>query len=442
MAISGFAEYLPEEQMLADKIEDAFRTECELLGAVHIVTPAVERVKTLQDKGSDNKEIYRLTRLTDPEKGLSDLALRFDHTVPLARYVTEHQQDISFPFMRYAIDPVWRGERAQKGRYRQFTQADLDVIGDGSLSLLNDAQMLAVIYRVFSKLKVGEFVISVNNRKALTGFLSGVGFADDQIGAALKIIDNLEKVGEDETSQALFELVDDAKAVRATLDYFNFSGSPEETINYLMGLNYSDEFTAGVKELNEVIAHIQSLGIPESFYKIDLCIARGLDYYTGTVYETRLIKYQNIGSICSGGRFDTLLEKLGAKRKLPGVGVSIGVTRLLSSLFENKIFGIEKGLNNTVLLTVLDPRYIEKYLSIAEMLRENGIPTFLYPEPHKLSKQLKYASKKAMKLAIIVGEDEFKNDSLLIRNLAEGEQVEINQSELISYLQKEEKRFT
>jgi histidyl-tRNA synthetase len=436
MAISGFAEYLPEEQILADKIEDTFRTECELLGAVHIATPAVERVKTLQDKGSDNKEIYRLTRLTDPEKGLSDLALRFDHTVPLARYVTDHQQDISFPFMRYAIAPVWRGERAQKGRYRQFTQADLDVIGDGSLSLLNDAQMLAVIYRVFSRLNIGEFVISVNNRKALTGFLSGVGFADDQISTALKIIDNLEKVGEDETSQALFELVDDTKAVRATLDYFNFSGSPEETINYLTGLNYSDEFSAGVTELIEVISHMQSLGIPESFYKIDLGIARGLDYYTGTVYETRLVKYSNIGSICSGGRFDTLLEKLGAKRKLPGVGVSIGVTRLLSSLLENKILDIEKGSNNTVLLTVLDQRYIKKYLSIAEMLRENGISTFLYPEPHKLSKQLKYASKKAIKLTIIAGENEFNNDSVLIRNLAEGEQVEINQSELISYLRK------
>jgi histidyl-tRNA synthetase len=436
MAISGFAEYLPEEQILADKIEDTFRTECELLGAVHIATPAVERIKTLQDKGSDNKEISQLTRLTDPEKGLTDLALRFDHTVPLARYVTAHQRDISFPFMRYAIGDVWRGERAQKARYKQFKQADLDVIGDGTLSLLNDAQMLAVIYKVFCRLEIGEFVISVNNRKALTGFLSGVGFADDQILAALKIIDNLDKVGEAETSQALFELVDDTKAVRATLDYFNFSGSPEETIDYLLGINYSDEFSIGVSELVEVISHMKSLGIPDSFYKIDLGIARGLDYYTGTVYETRLVKYQNIGSICSGGRYSSLLEKLGAKRKLPGVGVSIGVTRLLASLLENKILDTQKGSKNTVLLTVLDQRYIKKYLSLAEKLRENGISVFLYSEPHKLSKQLKYASKKAMKFAIIAGEDEFKNDSVLIRNLVKGEQVEINQNDLISYLQK------
>lgn len=431
--ISGFPEYLPNTQALADKLKLIFKEECEKVGALHIQTPAVERVKTLQDKGSDNKEIYQLTRLADTVGGLTDLALRFDHTVPLARYASENERELAFPFMRYAIGPVWRGERAQQGRYRQFDQLDIDVIGKENLSLFNDALMPSIIYSVFNRLNIGDFVISINNRKILCGFLEGVGFSTEQIGAAIKAIDDIEKVGENQTVERLFALVDDHKAVQSTLDFFNFSGSIEETFIFLRNLDANKTFTAGVKELQEVIYYLQAIDVPATAYRIDLKIARGLDYYTGTVYETKLLANPEIGSICSGGRYDTLLQKLGAKSNMPGVGISIGATRLLYSLVKTGLLKTEK-LQNLVLITTIDPKYTKHYLGLATKLRQHNIPAFLFTEQLKLAKQIKYAEKRGIRYVLIAGENEFESDTVLIRDIVTGEQQSKSQSALVGSL--------
>jgi len=331
-SISGFPELSPSEQITWNNVISIIKSNYESVGAVPIETAAVERISTLEGKGSNDKEIYALRRLAvnDGENGEVPLALRFDLTVPMARYVGENSHYLAFPFKRYQMQPVWRGERSQRGRYRQFQQCDIDVIGDGSLSLLNDAEMPVIIFRIFSELKIGKFVISINNRKILTGFLEGIGFAESKVSKVIKIVDNMDKVGLDETTEDLVSLGASLDAVDELVQFFRMEGSTDEKLGRLQDCSFNETYSKGVSELRDVISYMRMLGLPDEYFKIDVGIARGLDYYTGTVYETRLSSHPGIGSICSGGRYDQLLERLGAKRKMPGVGISIGLSRLFS----------------------------------------------------------------------------------------------------------------
>lgn len=439
-SISGFPEFSPSEQIVWNDIINIIKRNYELVGAVPIETAAVERIETLRGKSSDDKEIYALRRLSAENQegidGTVDLALRFDLTVPLARYVGEHLNDLAFPFKRYQMQPVWRGERAQKGRYRQFQQCDIDIIGDGSLSLLNDAEMPVIIYKIFKELEIGHFIISINNRKILTGFLEFIGFDEKNVSHAIKVVDNIEKVGFEETRESLVSLGANDDAVNKLIEFFSISGNINEMLDFLGDYQANDHFKLGVSELKDVITYMKILGLPDDYFKINLSIARGLDYYTGTVYETRLSSHPKIGSICSGGRYDELLEKLGANRKMPGVGISIGLTRIFPSLVEAGVLKIGSPTVADVLVTTMDQSKIEKYLSYGSLLRNAGINTEVYPEPKSLGKQMKYANKKGYKVAIIAGDDEFQNEKVIVRDLLNGDEFISSESEIISVVQK------
>jgi histidyl-tRNA synthetase len=434
-SISGFPEFSPAEQIVWNKTIDIIRKNYELVGAVPIETAAVERVETLRGKSSNDKEVYALRRLAaEGQEGVDgnvNLALRFDLTVPMARYVGEHSNDLTFPFRRYQMQPVWRGERAQKGRYRQFQQCDIDVIGDGALALLNDAEMPVVIYKIFKELNIGHFVISINNRKILTGFLETIGFKEKNVGYAIKIVDNIEKVGLEETRKELGLLGANDSTVDKLIEFFSISGNTDQVIEILKNYEGNDEFQKGVNELEEVVEFMRILGLPEDFFKINLSIARGLDYYTGTVYETRLSSHPKIGSICSGGRYDELLEKLGANRKMPGVGISIGLSRVFPSLIEAGIIKIGSPTVADVLITTMDSSKMGKYLTYGSSLRESKINTEVYSEPKKLGKQMKYANKKGYKVVVIAGGNEFDEGNVIIRNLADGEETTVKESLMI-----------
>lgn len=432
--ISGFPELSPAEQIAWNRVIETIRKNYELVGAVPIETPAVERISTLEGKGSDDKEIYALRRLAADE-GEDDkvaLALRFDLTVPMARYVGSHSNDLAFPFKRYQMQPVWRGERSQKGRYRQFQQCDIDVIGDGALSLMNDAEMPAIIFRIFSELNLGEFVISVNNRKILTGFLSQVGFDESKVGKAIKIIDNMEKVGLSDTKEALLTLGANESELDLIIEFFQLSGDTDAQLRSLRSGNYNEVYSEGVEELEKVVSYMRRLGVPDENFKVDVSIARGLDYYTGTVYETRLLSHPGIGSICSGGRYDQLLEKLGSKRALPGVGISIGLSRLFSSLVEAGLVKVPNPTVAAVLVTTLDQSKLFEYLDLATDLRESGIKTELYSEQHKLGKQMKFANKKGFSLVVIAGESEFSVGNVVIRSLSDGNEYTVAKEDLVN----------
>lgn len=429
--VSGFPEFLPAEQIAFNRAVAVIRRNYELTGAVPIETPAIERASTLLAKGGNDKEIYGLRRLSADEGGdVKDLALHFDLTVPLARYVAQHQGKLIFPFRRHQIQPVWRGERAQQGRYRQFYQCDIDVIGENELSLLNDAEMPYVIYRIFEELEIGKFLIRVNNRKVLKGFLASFGLEENIIKEAVSIIDSIEKIGEQETKAGLAELgVADAH-IDELLSFFTAEGSTSEILSFLDGKEFNEIYKSGVEELRTVTEAMKNLGIPEEYFTIDLKIARGLDYYTGTVYETRLLSHPELGSICSGGRYDELTGLFTAK-KYPGVGISIGLTRLLPALMAEGIIPVPPPTVAPVLVTVLQPEYIHKYLGYVSILRASGINTEIYLEPKKLNAQMRYANRKGFKLVIVAGENEFNNSSILVKNMQSGEQVEVAESTLV-----------
>ena len=305
--ISGFPELLPGEQITFNRMVSAIRNGFESAGAVPIETPAVERVDTLLKKGGIDKEIYALTRLRETSStDEKDLALHFDLTVPLARYVAQHKQNLAFPFKRYQIQPVWRGERAQAGRSRQFYQCDIDVIGNGELSLLYDAEMPFVIFNIFRELDFGQFEIRINNRKIIVGFLEMMGVSSEKVPAALKAVDELEKKGIAYTTDNLVALGICESDVPKVLEFFEGGKSDSDVFDYLEGMDGDERFRNGVSELQKVLEAIETLGMPSEYYRVDLSVARGLDYYTGTIYETHLVGHRGIGSICSGGRFDDL----------------------------------------------------------------------------------------------------------------------------------------
>lgn len=436
--ISGFPEFLPAEQIIFNRTMEVIRRNYERVGAVPIDTPAVERVETLIAKGGNEKEIYALRRLAD-EAGeeAAELALRFDLTVPLARYVVQHAGELTFPFRRYQMQPVWRGERPQSGRYRQFYQCDIDVVGEGSLSLINDAEMPVVIDRIFTELRIGSFEISINNRKLLTGFLAAIGLVSEaEAGVAMTIVDNMEKVGMQQSREQLLRLGVDGNKIGELFEFSSIFGKTDDVLDQLRQKVANDLMATGLDELVTVVNYMRMMGIPDTNFRVDPSIARGLDYYTGTVYETRLNDHPSIGSICSGGRYDGLLKKLGADRDLPGVGISIGLTRLFPRLVAAGVMEVGAATVAPVLITTMDPDRLSKYLTLGAALRGAGINTELYTEPKKLAAQMKYANRKGFKVVVIAGEEEFVTDTVVIRRLADGEQVQVPQRDFVASVAK------
>lgn len=417
--LPGFMELLPKEQILFNKIKDTIQRTYEKYGFLPLDTPIIEDANVLLAKagGETEKQIYRFN------KGENDLALRFDLTVPLAKYVTEYYDKISFPFKRYQIGKVYRGEKPQRGRYREFYQCDIDIIGDGNLSIVNDAELPLVIYDIFSELKFGDFTICINNRKLLNGLFSSLNLQEKN-AEILRIIDKIEKIGENSVKRELLEFASEEQ-INKIIEFIKIDGNNEEKIEKLENLGISDNiFNEGLNELKELIKYIGLFGMPDKNYKIDLTIARGLDYYTGTVFETFLNKYKNLGSICSGGRYDDLASYY-TDKKMPGVGISIGLSRLFFQLIDSDIVSAENESITDVLVISMTEDY-DKCIEISSKLRENDINTLLNIENQKLGKKFKYADKLNIKYVIVIGEDEIKNNVVSLKNMVSGEQQTID----------------
>lgn len=436
-SISGFPEWLPEEKILELRLLDIIRSNFELFGFSPIETPAVERTEVLTAKGGNDREIYKISRLIaeEDEEG-RDLALHFDLTVPLARYVVQNYSKIAFPFRRYQIQKVWRGERPQSGRFREFYQCDIDVIGDGELSLFTDAEMPSVIYNIFRQMEIGPFIIKINNRKILQGYLEYLGISDDKKSNALRSIDKLEKIG---IQRVLIEFSENGiseEVGKKLIEFVAQHASNEKTLAKLRDMKVNEKFAQGVDELATVVEHMRALGVPEDYYQISVGIARGLDYYTGTIYETVLKRHPGIGSICSGGRYDDLASYF-IDKPLPGVGISIGLTRLFSRLLQAKILRLGAATPAPVIVALLESTRMADYLSLATQLREAGINTEMYFELKKLGNQLKYADKKGIPLVIIAGSNEFSQNSVKIKNLKTGNEKSIQREELVKEVEHE-----
>lgn len=448
--LSGFPELLPAEQIVFNRCVAIIRDTFERYGFSPIETPAVERKDVLTSKGGNEKEIYALARLSagPGESADTDLALHFDLTVPLARYVAMHKDKLVFPFRRYQIQKVWRGERPQAGRYRELYQADIDVIGRGSVSLLADAEIPSIIYQIFRQMEIGPFQIRINNRRMMQGFLEALALRPEQITETLHAIDDLEKIGREKVQAALLTkaLLSEAQA-GVVLDFI--ASSNEKTTDAVLqflremidALAESpaggEKYAQGVSELATVVEAVRSLGVPDEFFKVDLTIIRGLDYYTGTVYETKLLSQPDLGSICSGGRYDDLASFF-TNEKLPGVGISIGLSRLVMRLIEKGVLKADAATPAQVLVTTMQAERMQDYLKLAAELREAGIATEIYYEKKGLSDQLKYANRKSIAFAAIAGGDEFAANTVLIRNMANGTQTAIPRSDLTTWLTQQE----
>lgn len=414
--LPGFMELLPPEQILFNRIKDTIRDVYESFGFLPLDTPTIEYSEVLLAKagGETEKQIYRFN------KGDNDLSLRFDLTVPLARYVAQHRNDLNFPFKRYQISKVFRGERPQKGRFREFYQCDIDIIGSETLSLIYDAEMPAVIYNVFKKLDIGAFKIKLNNRKILSGFFEALGL-EEKTTDILRIIDKIEKIGADNVKEELVKLGAKDKA-QEIMSFVTISGTTAEKLEKLKALPVSSEkFAEGIAELEKVTELLKTFGVDENYFEIELTIARGLDYYTGTVYETVLTEHPGLGSVCSGGRYDNLAEYY-TKQKLPGVGVSIGLTRLFSQLSENNIITSEDTATAKALLLPMNEDCIPYTLKAAASLRELNVPADIFYGGKNMKQKMKYADRSGIRYALIIGEDEVKAQTVTIKNMKTGEQ--------------------
>lgn len=427
--LSGFMELLPSKQMLFNKKSDIIKQTYETFGFIPLDTPVLERLDTLMAKAGEEaeKQIYQLQR------GNKKLGMRFDLTVPLARYVAENYGQLTFPFKRYAIGKVYRGERSQAGRFREFYQCDIDVIGDKTLDLRYDAELPAIIYTVFSKLGLKEFTIRINNRKIFNGLFKELRIEDNSADI-MQAIDKLEKIGEKAVKIDLEKCGLESTVINRIFDFLNLAGTSDEIIDGLaqLGVN-NNQFNEGLDELSEVISLVRKFGVPESSFKIDLTIARGLDYYTGTVYETQLNKYPEVGSICSGGRYDDLANFY-TDHKLPGVGLSIGLTRLFDQLVKKGIFKTETTTPTKVLILPMIDDF-KPGLELASILREKKIATEISFADSKMKKRLGYANKLSIPWAVFIGEDEITKGVYALKNLETGKQEEVNLEELISKIQ-------
>jgi histidyl-tRNA synthetase len=431
--LSGFMELLPQKQMQMEQFLEVLRNTYSLYGFTPLDTPIIEDAQILLAKGGGDteKQIYRF------QKGDSDLALRFDLTVPLAKYVALHYGELSFPFRRFQIGKVYRGERAQRGRFREFYQADIDIIGDGKLDIINEAEIPSIIYKTFSRLGLRRFQIRVNNRKILNGFYAMQGLSD-KAAEVMRTVDKLDKIGPEKVKILLMEDVQVPEAAAdEILKFIAIDGSNQEVLAALEGyLGRNEVFDQGYEELSTVVKYLAAFGVPQENFRVDLTIARGLDYYTGTVYETAMLDHPEIGSICSGGRYDNLAEYY-TDKPLPGVGISIGVTRLFYVLEEQGYLsqtGITAPADALVLPMTED---MAPAIAAATALREAGIRTQIYGEKKKFKAKMTYCSKLNIPFAVLIGEDEIAQNQLSVKNFATGEQVTVSPAEAIEIIQTE-----
>lgn len=426
--LSGFMELLPTDQIKFNAMVDKIRKSYERFGFLPLDTPIIEMAEVLLAKagGETEKQIYRFN------KGDNDLALRFDLTVPLAKYVTQYYNNISFPFKRYQIGKVYRGERPQQGRYREFYQCDIDIIGDGELSIINDAEIPSVIYTTIKEFGFDNFTIRINNRKILNGLFAELELEDKSVDI-MRIIDKLEKIGKENVIKCLKDLNVEDEKIDKIIEFIEIDGTTDEKLKKLRQLNFKNElFINGLEELSEVVKYVRIFGVPDDNFKVDLTIARGLDYYTGTVYETFLNDYRELGSICSGGRYDNLAEFY-TDKKMPGVGVSIGLTRLFSKLSELHILKeTEKSISKVLVVSMTDSN--ERAFKIGTELRQAGINVDVYSENKKIKAKFKYADKLGIPYVAIIGEEEEKNGTLSLKNMGTGEQEEISIEKAIEIL--------
>ena len=428
--LPGFMELLPADQILFNDMYDKIREVYESFGFLPLDTPVIELSEVLLAKagGETEKQIYRF------QKGDNDLSLRFDLTVPLARYVAQHQNDLVFPFKRYQMSKVYRGERPQKGRFREFYQCDIDIIGGDDLDILYDAEMPAVIYHVFKKLGIGDFTIRINNRKVLGGFFASLGLSD-KIEEILRIIDKIEKIGKDKVVEELVKIGVPEESTDKIIDFITITGDRKQMLESLRALGVEDEaFTLGVNELETVSDAMVMFGMPEENFRIDLSIARGLDYYTGTVYETTINGHPEFGSVCSGGRYDNLTGYY-TDKKLPGIGISIGLTRLFSQLRDNGLIAPKTGSMAKVLVIPMDKDVLPYAVKTANTFRANGIPSDVYYGTKGMKQKMKYAARMGVAYAAIIGTDEATSGVLALKDMnGEGGQKTVNVEEAIEIL--------
>ena len=425
---------------------DTIRGVYESYGFTPIETPAVERLEVLQAKGNQGDNIiYGLQPILPPNRqaerdkagagdtGSEARALKFDQTVPLAAYIARHLNDLQFPFARYQMDLVFRGERAKDGRYRQFRQCDIDVVGRKELSLLYDAQMPAIIAEIFSKIQIGDFLIRINNRKVLTGFFDSLGVAPDRIKVCINIIDTLEKVGVEKVLLGLAAQDLSREQAQQVIDFINIKGDVDRVLNSLAEvatkLANADRFKLGIEELTTVINGVRNLNVPENRFCIDLSIARGLDYYTGTVYETTLLGHEALGSICSGGRYEELVGTF-LGESMPGVGISIGLTRLISRLLKANVLQTLAATPAQVMVLNLQEDLMSTYLQVSQQLRQAGLKVITAFDKRPLKKQFALADKQGITFCIIIGESEAATQRCQLKNMVTGEQVEISIADL------------
>lgn len=426
--LPGFMELLPKEQILFNQMKEKIQKSYEKFGFLPLDTPVIEMAEVLLAKagGETEKQIYRF------QKGDNDLALRFDLTVPLAKYITEYYNSLSFPFRRYQIGKVYRGERPQKGRFREFYQCDIDIIGDGELSIINDAEIPSIIYHTIRELGFENFTICMNNRKLLNGLFQELKQENLSI-EIMRIIDKLEKIGEENVITSLRELGVSDEQIKKIMSFIKIDGTTDEKLRALEELGFESElFQAGLEELRQVVFYVRAFGVPDKNFKVDLTIARGLDYYTGTVYETFLNEYREIGSVCSGGRYDNLAEFY-TDKKLPGVGVSIGLTRLFYKLNElNAIATNQKSVAKVLIAPMTDN--MEKVTQIGTAFRNAGIATEIYLENKKIKAKFKYADRLQVPYVVTVGDDEIQNGTISLKNMQTGEQQVLSLEKAIEAL--------
>ncbi len=419
--LSGFMELLPAPQMQLERMMQILRETYALFGFTPLDTPVLESSEILLAKGGGEteKQIYRF------QKGDSDLALRFDLTVPLAKYVAMHAGELHFPFRRYQIGKVYRGERAQRGRFREFYQADIDIIGDGKLDILNEAEIPSIIYTIFRRFGLTRFVIRVNNRKLLNGFYALLGLTEKS-GDIMRTVDKLDKIGTEKVRALLLEEGLTEEQTDEILRFIAIKGSNAEVLAALENWRGQNEmFDLGLEELAAVAKHLAAFGVPEENFAVDLTIARGLDYYTGTVYETTLLDHPEIGSVCSGGRYDNLAGYY-TERQLPGVGISIGLTRLFYVLGEQKLLNenLPTAPADCLLLPMTED--MGAAVALATKLRNAGIRTQIYAEQKKFKAKIGYADKLGIPYVVFLGEDEIARGECSVKNLRSGEQQSLS----------------
>lgn len=416
--LPGFMELMPNEQILFEQIKEKIEKTYQKFGFLPLDTPILELSDVLLAKagGETEKQIYRF------EKGDTDISMRFDLTVPLAKYVAKNYGNLSFPFRRYQIGKVYRGERAQKGRFREFYQCDIDIIGDEELSVINDAELPSVIYTVFKELGFDDFTICINNRKILNGLFVSLEQKENSV-EILRIIDKIEKIGKAAVIEELEKINVLRDSIEKIINFIEIDGTTDEKLEKLQNLNIENEtFKIGLEELTQVIKYVRTFGIPEQNFRVDLTIARGLDYYTGTVYETFLNQYRELGSVCSGGRYENLAEYY-TDKKLPGVGISIGLTRLFYKLNElNLINANKKSVADVLIVPMIEDMTVP--IKVATDLRKQGINTEIFLNSKKLKAKMKYADKLEIPYVIVIGEDEINTGIIKVKNMKTGEETE------------------